>query len=129
MKKALLMLAFIACLASCKKDYPDFPTLNGTWELNSVLGGFGPAVVVPDDKKDRYVITINSRYVKTDADKTETKGNFTVKFTEEHNGYRYGSITFTNPAYTDAFAFKADTIIIGSSAADGPSYKYIRIKK
>ncbi|WP_454804078.1 hypothetical protein [Mucilaginibacter phyllosphaerae] len=128
MKKTLLFVALVTIITSCKKDYPALPTLNGTWELTSVTGGFGPTVV-PAEKKDKYVITINSKYTKIDANNIETKGNYIVKFDEENNGFKFGTITFSNPAYTDAFAFKADTIIIGSSASDGPSYKYVRIKK
>jgi len=128
MKKTLLFVALVTIITSCKKDYPALPTLNGTWELTSVTGGFGPTVV-PAGKKDKYVITINSKYTKIDTNNIETKGNYIVKFDEENNGFKFGTITFSNPAYTDAFAFKADTIIIGSSASDGPSYKYVRIKK
>ncbi|MEB0261082.1 MULTISPECIES: hypothetical protein [unclassified Mucilaginibacter] len=46
MKKALLMISLIACLASCKKDNPVIPTLNGKWELHSVTGGFGPGQAI-----------------------------------------------------------------------------------
>ncbi|MET3978714.1 hypothetical protein ABIB62_001283 [Mucilaginibacter sp. UYP25] len=129
MKKALLVVAVIACLASCKKDHPALSPLNGTWELRSVSGGFGPAVVVEADKRVTYQFTINSKYLKTDAAKTETRGEYRLNLTDEYKGYKIGSITFTNPDYTDAFAVKADTINIGSSAADGPTYQFIRIKK
>ncbi|MBB5396214.1 hypothetical protein [Mucilaginibacter sp. AK015] len=129
MKKAILFVAVVIGLVSCKKDQPAILTLNGTWELKAILGGFGPGEDVTDDNRDKYVITLNSKYVKTDANKVQTRGSYTVNLTEERNGYRFGTITFTNPAYTDAFAFKADTIIIGSSAADGPSYKYVRVKR
>ena len=122
------MIALIACLASCKKDKFYIPSLNGTWELRSISGGFGPTVVIPDGKRIKYKFTINSRYVKTDTNKVETRGNFSINFMGEDRGYRYGTITFTNPDYTDAFRFRPNTIYIGSSAADGPTYQYIKIK-
>jgi hypothetical protein len=129
MKKALLMAALMACFASCKKDKkPYIPTVNGTWELRSVSGGFGPTVAIPDGKRIKYQFTTNSRYVKTDTNKVETRGNFSITVMGEERGYKYGTITFTNPDYRDAIRFKPDTIYIGSSAADGPTYQYIKIK-
>lgn len=129
MKKALLFVALIAAISSCKKDNSSSLSLNGTWKLNTITGGFGPTVVIPDSEKEIYKITNNSIYVRTDAKKVETRGYYKVTFIEESNGYRFGSIIFSNPQKTEAFAFKADTMIIGSSAADGPSYKFVRIKR
>jgi hypothetical protein len=129
MKKVLLMVALIAGFASCKKDKkPYIPSVNGTWELRSISGGLGPTVVIPDGKRIKFQFTTNSRYVKTDTNKVETRGNFSIAVMGEERGYKYGTIAFTNPDYRDAIRFKPDTIYIGSSAADGPTYQYIKIK-
>lgn len=122
-------MVLVISLTSCKKDRSDIPSVNGTWELTKITGGFGPGMVVPTEKRDRYEFILNSRYAKTDTNKVVTEGKFSIKFIDENNGYRFGTITFTNPDYSDAISFKADTMLLGSSAADGPTYQYIRIKK
>ncbi|MDB5127459.1 MAG: hypothetical protein JWQ85_1691, partial [Mucilaginibacter sp.] len=97
------MVALIAGLASCKKDIkPYIPSVNGTWELRSISGGFGPTVVTPDGKRIKFQFTTNSRYVKTDTNKVETRGNFSITVMGEERSYKYGTITFTNPDYRDA---------------------------
>ncbi|RYU90614.1 hypothetical protein EWM62_08150 [Mucilaginibacter terrigena] len=129
MKKTLLFVLVVACFASCKKDdNPKIPSVNGTWELRSISGGFSPGVSIAPGKGDKYQFNTNSTYTKSSDGKETAKGKFSINFTGEERGFKYGTITFTNPDYRDAFSYKPDTIYIGTSIADGPTYQYIKIK-
>ncbi|MBD1394347.1 hypothetical protein [Mucilaginibacter glaciei] len=131
MKKHLLTaLIALATLASCKKENtntPVRPGLYGTWELRHIGGGWGINEVIAPGKGERYQFNTSETYVRTKDAKTD-KGSFAIKYVGEERGYKYGSITFTNPDYSDAFAIKKDSMTIGTSIADGPTYLYIKIK-
>ncbi|RFZ91716.1 hypothetical protein D0C36_09655 [Mucilaginibacter conchicola] len=127
MKKYLIIPALIVAFSACKKDKPVTPTIYGTWRLYAVISN-SPDYVVAEKDKDSYQFNTNNQYVRITPDKNETRGNFNVAFTEEYDGRRFGTITFSNPKDTQAFSFKGDTIVIGSSIADAPSYKYARVK-
>lgn len=132
MKKALLFVAVIICLASCTKDkviIDDRGVVFGTWELRSISGGWGQPQIFAAGNGDKFTFKPDSSYIKYNNNTIEKQGKFSIRFTSEGKNIRYGSITITDPPYTDAFAFKLDTIYIGNSAADGPTYQYVRLKK
>nr|WP_067056063.1 lipocalin family protein [Mucilaginibacter sp. L294] len=134
MKKALLLVAAIICLASCKKDktkviIDDRGVIFGTWELRAIYGGWGQPQTFAKGNGNKFTFKPDSTYIKYTDNAIEKQGKFSVRFTGEEKNLRYGTITLTDPAYTDAFSFTLDTIHIGSSAADGPSYQYVRVKK
>jgi sorbitol-specific phosphotransferase system component IIA len=133
MKKVLLFVVMIICLAACKKDrkkviIDDRGVVFGTWELRAIYGGWGNPQVFAKGNGDKFTFKPDSTYIKYKNNTIEKQGKFSIRFTGEEKSARYGTITLTEPAYTDAFSFKLDTIHIGTSAADGPSYQYVRVK-
>ncbi|MBD1387470.1 hypothetical protein IDJ75_19450 [Mucilaginibacter rigui] len=133
MKKALLFVAIVACLASCKKDrkkviIDDRGVVFGTWELRAVHGGWGQPQIFTKGNGNKFTFKPDSTYIKYADNAIEKQGKFSIRFIGEEKGARYGTITLTDPAYTDAFSFKLDTIVVGTSAADGPTYQYVRVK-
>ena len=127
MKKSLLIIIAVFAFASCKKDKPTTPTIYCSWRLNSVITDNGKYVVAEKDK-DSYQFNTNSKYVKTMPDKNTIQGNFTFTLSDESEGRRFGSITFSNPTDTQPLTIKGDTIVTGSSYIDGPRFIYARIK-
>lgn len=133
MKKALLFVAIVACLASCKKDrkkviIDDRGVIFGTWELRAVLGGWDQPQIFTKGNGNKFTFKPDSTYIKYTDNTIEKQGKFSIRFIGEEKGARYGTITLTDPAYTDAFSFKLDTIHVGTSASDGPTYQYVRVK-
>ncbi|WP_374949058.1 hypothetical protein [Mucilaginibacter sp.] len=129
MKKLVLLTVIVITLASCKKEKVVVSEgVFGTWELRTIFGGWGQTQTFAPGKGDRYYFGVGNTYAKIKDGKEETKGTFNIKYSGEDRGYKYGLITFTNPAYSDAFSVKGDTINIGTNAADGPSYQFIRVK-
>jgi hypothetical protein len=133
MKKALLFVAIVACLVSCKKDrnkviIDDRGIVFGTWELRAIYSGWIEPQKFAKGNGDKFTFKPDSTYIKYNNNMIEKQGKFSIRFIGEEKKTRYGTITLTDPAYTDAFSFSLDTIQIGTTAADGPSYQYVRIK-
>jgi len=132
MKKYLLItLIALVAFTSCKKEKTTptvSPGLYGTWELRSIIGGWGHNEIIAPGKGEKYQFNIGDTYIKIKDAKIEKQGSFKITYNGEDRGFKYGLITLTNPDYKDAFSIKADTIYIGTTAADGPSYQYIKIK-
>lgn len=133
MKKALVFVAIVACLASCKKDrnkviIDDRGVIFGTWELRLVASGWIEPQVFTKGNGNKFTFKPDSTYIKYANNTIEKQGKFSIRFIGEEKGERYGTIILTDPAYTDAFRFKLDTIVVGTSAADGPTYQYVRVK-
>ncbi|MBD1394346.1 hypothetical protein [Mucilaginibacter glaciei] len=131
MKKIIIIVMLFAFAAiSCKKDKVE-NSVYGTWKLTNSGGGNGivqgPYTPAPI-KNEVYQFNNNGTYIKYLDDKVVSNGNFKINFTEKLGEFNAGSITFTNPDYSDAFQFKPGTILIGSNAADGPVYNYTKIK-
>ncbi|TFF36902.1 hypothetical protein [Mucilaginibacter psychrotolerans] len=128
MKKTLLLIAIFSTLASCKKEKnPQItPGLFGKWELAYVHGGWHPATAVTNSG-NVYQFNSDSTYVKYLDNKVTASGKFSIKINQVQDTIKFGLITFTNPTYSDAWAQTPHTIIIGSSAADGPSYEYHKV--
>jgi len=128
MKKILLLLLIVAaCTTACKKDKQITPGMFGTWELRSVDGGWGTAETYPAGSSTKYQFKSDSTYVKYKGNVMENQGKFSIRILGKERGFDYGTIKFTQPDYTDAFQIKKDTIYIGTSIADGPTYQYIKI--
>jgi len=128
MKKALLLFAVIIALASCGKESVQ-PNMFGTWELRHVGGGWGININHEAGNGDKYLFKSDSTYTRYKDNKVEGQGNYSVKILSTENGYQHGSIYFSHLNYTDAFAFKPGSVVIGTSAADGPTYEYTRISR
>lgn len=129
MKKIILLLAIVAGLASCKKDQTEVNSgLFGTWELRGISGGWGIAQVYTPGNGNKYEFTIDSSYVRYKNNAIENQGKFSLNIIGKERGFDYGSIKFTQPAYSDAFQIKKDTMYIGTNIADGPSFLYVKIK-
>jgi hypothetical protein len=128
MKKTLLLLLLVAAgTAACKKDKQIAPGMFGTWELRSISGGWGLTQAYPAGNGIKYQFKSDSSYVKYKSDVIENQGKFSVRILGKERGFDYGTIKFTQPDYSDAFQIKNDTIYIGTSIADGPTYQYIKI--
>jgi hypothetical protein len=133
MKKTLLFVAVVIGLVSCKKDrnkviIDDRGVVFGTWELRAIYGGWSQPETFAKGNGNKFTFKPDSTYIKYKDNTVEKQGKFSIRFTSEEKGVRYGTITLTDPAYTDAFSFKLDTIHVGTSIADGPSYQYVRQK-
>lgn len=128
MKKALIIFAAVVAFASCKKETnPQItPGLFGRWELAYTHGGLSPSVHVTNTG-NMYQFNSDSTYVKYLDNKVTASGKFSIKIIETRDTLKFGSISFTNPTYTDSWAQGPTSIIIGSSAADGPSYQYAKV--
>ena len=128
MKKYIFILIVITtAFASCKKDKIN-NSIYGTWELKSVSGGLSPDRAVATGNGNTYQFNSNNTYVKFENNKEVARGNFHITIDEVSRGYEFGTIYFTNPDYRDAWRYSPGNISIGSSAADGPSYNYVKIK-
>lgn len=131
MKKYLLItLIALTTLASCKKEQTSTtvsPGLYGTWELRTIIGGWGTNQIIAPGK-EQYQFKTGDTYLKLKDGKVASQGNLKIDYSGEDRGFKYGTITLTNPDYKDAFSIKADSIYIGTTIADGPSYLYIKIK-
>jgi hypothetical protein len=129
MKKALLMIAVVACLAACKKDKnPQITSgLFGKWELAYRHGGFSPSVKV-SNTGDMYQFNSDSTYVRYVDNKATANGQFSINIYETRDTLKFGLIKFTNPNSTEAWTETPHSVIIGSSIADGPSYEYVKVK-
>ncbi|RWY49495.1 hypothetical protein [Mucilaginibacter gilvus] len=129
MKKALLLVAIVIGLASCKKEKNAqvTPGLFGRWELAYVHGGLAPARAITNSG-NMYQFNSDSTYVKYLENKVTASGKFSIKITEIRDTLKFGRITFTNPDYSDAWTETPQSIITGTSAADGPSYQYFKVR-
>lgn len=129
MKKVLLLLGTIVCFASCKKDQTLNPTLNGTWELRNLTSGWGVNKDYAPGNGNWYIFSSGNTYRKDTSNKVAAQGTFSVEFNgTEINGFKSGVIRFNKPEDSDAIQVKPDSIYIGTTIADGPSYLYVRIK-
>lgn len=128
MKKALLLFVIIATMAACKKENQATPGMFGTWELRQVQGGWGALQVYGVGNGNRYQFNSDSSYAKHKNGVIESQGKFSLNIIAKERGFNVGSIKFTKPDYSDAFQIKQDTIYIGTSAADGPTFLYIKLK-
>ncbi|RFZ81627.1 hypothetical protein DYU05_17515 [Mucilaginibacter terrenus] len=129
MKKALLLMAVVAFLASCKKDKKVVPVsgLFGKWELASISGGWSQPAKVPAGNGDIYQFNRDSTYIRYLDGKMQKQGKFSINITERRDTLAFGTIKFTNPDYSDAWTETPNTITIGTSIADGPSYGYRKV--
>nr|WP_294948501.1 hypothetical protein [uncultured Mucilaginibacter sp.] len=128
MQKGWLIIVVLGCLAACKKERAPQITagLFGKWDLAYVHGGLRPAIAITNSG-NMYQFNSDSTYVKYLENKVTASGKFSIKIQETRDTIKFGLITFTNPTYSDAWAETPHTIIIGSSAADGPSYEYHKV--
>lgn len=127
MKKALFFFAIAICVAACSKDYLPSPEV-GTWELRHMSPGWGIPQDFATGNGNKYQFFNKGTYQKYTENKVVNQGDYRISITGGYNGYNNGTIIFTNPEYKDAFAIKGDTILIGTSIADGPTYTYVRLK-
>ncbi|QXV65488.1 hypothetical protein INP83_20900 [Mucilaginibacter sp. 21P] len=131
MKNYLFILALIITLSACKKDNAIKSTpgeVVGTWELKTYMTGWIQPQSYNPGNGDRYIFRSDKTYTKYLNNKVEKQGTYTLSFTSEQEGTKFGKIVLTNPDYADVFSIKENTFIIGTSAADGPSWEYTRIK-
>ncbi|OOQ58882.1 hypothetical protein [Mucilaginibacter pedocola] len=128
MKKALLLATLIIALASCKKD--ETPNNNSglfaKWELAFRYGGWAPAQRVTNSG-DFYEFKRDSTYVRYIDNKVTASGRFSIHINETRDTLKFGTIKFTNPESTEAWAQTPNSITIGTSIADGPSYEYRKV--
>jgi hypothetical protein len=129
MKKGLLFIVVLICMLACKKE--GTPKVNsglfGKWELAWVSGGLRPSVRVTNSG-NMYQFNNDSTYVKYLDNKVVASGKFSIRIIETQDTVKFGTVTLTNPDYHDAWAETPNTITIGTSAFDGPSYEYHRVK-
>ncbi|TWR30201.1 hypothetical protein FPZ43_04455 [Mucilaginibacter pallidiroseus] len=130
MKKALLIFFAAAGVISCQKQdsKPMSANLFGRWELAATHGGLSMPRPAPTGNGDMYQFNKDSTYSRYIDNKITAQGKFSINITETRDSLKFGIITFTNPTYKDAWMQSVSgRIIIGSSAADGPSYEYRKI--
>ncbi|MFD0794290.1 hypothetical protein ACFQZX_11735 [Mucilaginibacter litoreus] len=99
----------------------------GTWELRAYSTGWSPFQHFAPGNGDKYVFKADSTYVKYKDNAMEKQGRFSINIRGKEGSMKYGTISLTNPDYSDAFSIKGDTINIGTSVADGPTAQYVRI--
>jgi hypothetical protein len=128
MKKGLLIIIALGCLVACKKEQAlqITPGLFGKWELAYVHGGLRSPLAITNSG-NMYQFNSDSTYVKYLGNQVTASGKFSIKIQEIRDTIKFGLITFTKPTYSDAWAETPHAIIIGSSAADGPSYEYHKL--
>ena len=122
------LLSIVATMAACKKENQATPAMFGTWELRQIQGGWGSLQVYGAGNGNNYQFSSDSSYVKYKNNSVESQGTFSLNIIAKERGFDVGSIKFTKPDYSDAFQIKQDTMYIGTSAADGPTYLYIKQK-
>jgi len=128
MKKALLFIAIVSSLAACKKEKTTTnANVFGKWELRAIQGSLPTPLLKNPGNGDIYRFNSDSTYVRYIDNKVQSQGKFSIKITEVRDTIKFGSINLTNPAYQDAWSQTPNTIAIGTSALDGPTYIYRRI--
>lgn len=130
MKKLIAALAVTALFTACHKDKVQVPAngFTGSWELRTAISGWTALVTYPPGNGNRYTFTADSTYTKYEANQLKAQGKFCTNQIGTDNGAKYGLMKFTNPAFSDVYHLKSDSLIIGTSAADGSSWLYVRVK-
>lgn len=129
MKRALLLIAIATTLSACEKEGAVNASVFGKYELRASYGGFSYHYdKFPAGNGRIFQFKSDSTYVRYANGVITESGNFHINIKGTENGARYGTITFDEPVYLDNFRIKADTITIGTTAADGIASDYVKLK-
>jgi len=131
--KKLLELTFSCLLlitvVSCKKE-ASVASLNGTWELKSVVGG----QLAASPSTDKHVIQLrfaDQRYEKYDNDQLTESGTYTVtaekKAINDNQANYYLTTQGDNKQYIKLSTNEL-VVFVGQIAADGVEMHYTKLK-
>jgi hypothetical protein len=122
-----LLILFVA--SSCKKEVST-TTLNGTWKLESVVGGQVPAVSLPYQPGSGTQVKFKDQYFEKFIDgKLVDSGSFTLtsEKVNVNNEVANFSMTTQKDKQYIKLSSKALIIFIGVIAADGVEEHYIKL--
>jgi hypothetical protein len=128
MKKYISILFILAAAAGCKKDTQTQVAtgLTGKWELTQEVGGFAPTKIYTPGTGNSLQFSADSTFVQYQNAKVVRQGSYSVV----KNGITFAGTTFdalyVNHKLWDMMQLKTDTLVIGSSAADGLEDTYVR---
>lgn len=125
MRKLLVFLFALAIFGSCKKNESTSSTrwIFGRWELSGESGGFQYTAFARGNG-NIYQFDGDNTYKKYTASQLTTQGTFRVANLSEQNFYM---IYFDKDTIGEQLSYQNGMIILGSSAADGPSWTYQKI--
>nr|WP_294948497.1 hypothetical protein [uncultured Mucilaginibacter sp.] len=130
MNRVLLLIAVACTLSACEKSGAVNANVFGKYELRASYGGlmyrynkFEPG------NGNIFQFKSDSTYVRYANGTITESGNYHINIKGTEGGARYGTITFDEPVYLDNFRIKADTITIGTTAADGIASDYVKLKQ
>ncbi|HVW97672.1 MAG TPA: hypothetical protein VHA56_16985 [Mucilaginibacter sp.] len=132
MRKQLFFILLAMAFVSCKKEniHADVKTdssLFAKWELRQTDGGLQPSVVYTPGNGNIVQLSSDSTYKFFTGGSVSKQGTFHV----EEKSYPTGSFSFIYYDHAengDVFFMKNDSLVIGTSAADGLSSVYVRLK-
>jgi hypothetical protein len=123
MKKYLAILLIIVAAIGCKKsgNTPIATGLTGKWELTQESGFFASHKTFATGTGNTIQFNADSTVIQYQNAVVVKLGNYSIA----KNGT--STILYYNHQVWDVFFLQGSTLIIGNSAADGPSYIYTRI--
>lgn len=123
MKKYLAILLISIAAISCKKsgNTPVATGLTGKWELTQEAGFFASPKTFAAGTGNTIQFNADSTVIQYQNSLVVKQGNYSIA----KNGT--STILYYNHQVWDVFFLQGSTLIIGNSAADGPSYIYTRI--
>jgi hypothetical protein len=123
MKKYLAIIFVLIFAAGCKKsgNTPTATGLTGKWELTQESGFFASAKTFAPGTGNTVQFNADSAVIQYQNSLVVKQGNYSIA----KNGT--STILYYNHQVWDVFFLQGSTLIIGNSAADGPSYIYTRI--
>jgi hypothetical protein len=129
MKWGLLLLAVVCVFTACTKNGAGNASIFGRYELRASYGGLSYFhQSFPAGNGNIFQFKSDSTYVRYANGTVTESGRYHIKIAGTDKGTRYGTITFNQPVYLDNFRIKADTITIGTTAADGIASDYAKQK-
>nr|WP_294948499.1 hypothetical protein [uncultured Mucilaginibacter sp.] len=124
MKKTLLIVAFVAGLAACKKEKtPALFNIVGKWELRYTTGG--GLAAAPAASVYIYEFKADSTFVQYIDNAVHATGQYHTAITNRTAANTYGRIEISGNG-SDSFKLNKDTLLLGVNNATGISHTYVK---
>ena len=126
--KRILLIAFVACLASACKKTGISPGLFGKWELRSEVGsivGFDSTFTAGNGRV--FIFNRDSTYKRLNKGVLVSQGTFHIKAFYPPSGYASESIFFNDNTSGVPFIFNGTQLTIGADIDDGVATTYQKI--
>ena len=118
MKRFVLLLIAIACLAACKKGNPLTPYLFGKWEVTRVYGGniYPPDSVYKPGSGNILQLNADSTFARYYNNVLAAQGTFHTR----KNGFSNGQTSYDEIWFNADTSFKSIILLNGSTLSIKP---------